>query len=244
MRIDLFMRLKFVICKVMQKEAYLCASRSRNIVDIVLMPQGLHDTPDRLRDEVQEELNKTTDVYGKPYDAILLGYCLCSNGIVGLKSNVPVVVARGHDCITLLLGSRHKYQDYFDTHRGVYWYSVGWIENTLMPGKDRYEKILAEYSEKFGQENAEYLMKMEQNWIKEYQHAVFIDWNLPGSKEYKEYTKQCAAYLNWQYDEITGKTDLMQDLVDGNWRENDFLVIKPGQRIRENLTENEIIKAE
>lgn len=238
------MRLKFVICKVMQKEAYLCASRSRNIVDIVLMPQGLHDTPDRLRNEVQEELNKTTDVYGKSYDAILLGYCLCSNGIVGLKSNVPVVVARGHDCITLLLGSRHKYQDYFDTHRGVYWYSVGWIENTLMPGKDRYEKILAEYVEKFGQENAEYLMEMEQNWIKEYQHAVFIDWNLPGSKECKEYTKQCAAYLNWQYDEITGKTDLMQDLLDGNWRESDFLVVTPGQRIHENLTENEIIKAE
>jgi hypothetical protein len=119
------MRFKFVICKVMQREAYLCASGSKNIIDIVLMPQGLHDTPDILCSEVQKELDKTADSTGKPYDAILLGYCLCSNGITGLHSNIPVVVARGHDCMTLLLGSRHTYQNYFDTHKGIYWYSIG-----------------------------------------------------------------------------------------------------------------------
>ena len=240
------MRLKFVTCKVMQREAYLCASRSRNIVDIVLMAQGLHDTPDILRSEVQKELDKTTDPAGKPYDAIMLGYCLCSNGITGLHSEIPVIVARGHDCMTLLLGSRGTYQDYFDTHKGVYWYSIGWIEqcNAPMPGKDRYEEKLAEYKEKYGDDNADYLMETEQGWIKEYKRAVFIDWGLPGAEKAKAYTKKCADYLNWDYDEIKGDPSLMQRLLDGDWDAGDFLVVEPGHTIRDDLTEPHIMKTE
>jgi hypothetical protein len=80
----------------MQREAYLCASGSGNIIDIVLMPQGLHDTPDVLRSEVQKELDKTTDGSGKPYDAILLGYCLCSNGVCGTHSWLDRTMQRPH----------------------------------------------------------------------------------------------------------------------------------------------------
>lgn len=230
----------------MQREAYLCASRSKNIIDIVLKRQGLHDTPDILRSEVQNELDNPVDASGKPYDAILLGYCLCSNGICGLKSDIPIVVARGHDCMTLLLGSRHTYQSYFDTHKGVYWYSIGWIEhcNELMPGKDRYKKLLTEYTEKFGEDNTQYLMETEQSWIKEYQRAVFIDWDLPGSEEAKAYTRQCAEYLDWDYDEIKGDPSLMQRLLDGDWKNDDFLIVEPGCSIRDDLTEPNIIISE
>lgn len=240
------MRVKFVTCKVMQREAYFCASRCENSVDIVLMPQGLHDRPEVLHAEVQKELDSTTDVSGKPYDAIVLGYCLCSNGICGLQSAIPVVVARGHDCITLLLGSRHTYQDYFDSHKGVYWYSVGWVEqcNVPMPGRDRYEQMLAEYTEKYGTDNAQYLMEVEQTWIKEYQRAVFIDWGLPGTDNARTYTRACAAYLNWEYDEIKGNPSLMQRLLDGDWTHDDFLVVEPGHVIRDDLTKPHIMKAE
>ena len=106
-------RYKLIACKVFQREAYFCAARSGNMIDIVFMRQGLHNTPDVLRQEVQEALKKTTDESGNTYDAILLGYGLCSNGIVGLCAEVPIVVPRGHDCITILLGSKEKYKDYF-----------------------------------------------------------------------------------------------------------------------------------
>jgi hypothetical protein len=128
------LRLQFIVCQVLQREAYYCASRTRNIVDVVLMPQGLHQTPDKLRAEVQKALDRSEDGAGKTYDATLLGYGLCSNGIVGLTSKIPVVVARGHDCMTLLLGSRTRYKDYFESHRGTYWYSPGWIEHGHQPG--------------------------------------------------------------------------------------------------------------
>jgi hypothetical protein len=228
----------------MQREAYLCASRSKNIVDIVLMPQGLHDEPDKLRNEVQKALNNTVDIQQRPYDASLLGYGLCSNGIVGLSAKIPIVVPRGHDCVTLLLGSKDKYQEYFDSHRGVYWYSAGWIESGKQPGKERYEKTLKEYQEKYGDDNAQYLMEMEQGWMKQYNWATYIDWDFASSDEYRRYTKSCAEFLNWNYDEIKGQPALMQKLVDGPWDESEFLVVEPGRKIKENLTEKGIIKAE
>ncbi len=238
------MRLQFVCCKVMQREAYHCAARSKNEVDVVLMRQGLHDTPDELRSEVLKALETTLDVQGRPYDATLLGYGLCSNGIVGLSAKIPIVVPRGHDCITLLLGSKEKYQEYFDSRRGIYWYSTGWIEAGKQPGKERYERLLAEYKEKYGEDNARYLMEIEQDWITQYNWATYVDWGLADTEKYRDYTKQCAEFLNWDFDELRGDPALMQRLLDGDWDERDFLVVEPGQEINEDLTSEGIIKAQ
>jgi len=163
---------------------------------------------------------------------------------VGLSAKIPIVVPRGHDCVTLLLGSKEKYQDYFDSHRGVYWYSPGWIESGKQPSKQRYEGLLREYEEKYGKDNAQYLMEVEQTWIKEYGWATYIDWGLVKSDEYREYTKRCADFLGWSYDELKGDPGLMQRLVDGQWDSSEFLIVKPGQKIAEDLTEDGIIKAE
>jgi hypothetical protein len=228
----------------MQREAYFCAARSKNIIDVVLMQQGLHNEPEELRRQVQKALDRTADVQGRDYDASLLGYGLCSNGTVGLSSKIGVVVPRGHDCITLLLGSKEKYQEYFDSHRGVYWFSPGWIETNTQPGKERYEHTLKQYIEKYGQDNAEYLMQIEQSWIKEYNWATYIDWGFTNAQEEKEYTRSCAEFLGWNYYEIKGDPSLIQRLLDGEWTESDFLIVKPGQKITEDLTTNGIIKAD
>jgi len=238
------MRLQFIVCKVMQREAYFCAARSRNVVDVVLMEQGLHDEPERLRREVRKALERTTDIQGRAYDASLLGYGLCSNGIVGLSAEIPIVVARGHDCITLLLGSKEEYRRYFDSHRGVYWYSPGWIESGKQPSRDRYDKLLDEYRRKYGPDNARYLMELEQRWMNEYNWAVFVDWGLGDTGLYRKFTKDCAEFLGWNYDELKGDPSLMQRMLDGQWNEDEFLVLEPGQTIKEDLPSDRIIRAE
>lgn len=237
-------RFQFIICKVMQKEAYFCAARSPNIIDIVVMPQGLHEQPEKLKSEVQNALNITCDSQDNPYDASLLGYGLCSNGIAGLSAGIPIVVPRGHDCLTLLLGSKEKYQQYFDSHRGVYWYSPGWIESGKQPSKQRHQQLLAEYKQKYGEDNAQYLMETEQKWMEEYNWATYIDWGFVNSNIEKEFTKQCAESFGWNYDELKGEPALMQRLLDGHWSEQDFLVVQPGQKITEDLTSPGIIKAD
>lgn len=239
------MHFKVIACNVLRRELYACAARSPHLVEVVLLPQGLHQQPAVLRQEVQRAIDaplitRVRTQYNccgflaaadQPYDAILLGYALCSNGAAGVVAReCPVVIPRAHDCISLLLGSSARYQEYFDAHPGTYWYSCGWIETCLMPGKERYEQTLAEYTRKYGEDNARYLMEMEADWYRNYRRAAYIDWGFPGQAQDKAYTRQCAADLRWEYDELTGEPGLLQRLVDGNWSDAEFLVLKPGQR--------------
>ena len=91
------MYLKAIVCDVLFREVCQYAALSDHVVELTFLPQGLHREPDLLRKTVQEEIDKTEDRHGQieesnqvlrkiEYDAILLGYCLCSNGIVGLSS--------------------------------------------------------------------------------------------------------------------------------------------------------------
>ena len=75
------------------------------------MKAALHKNPQaELRPALQRVIDEV-EAGEETYDAILLGFGLCSMGIVGLHSSkMPLVVPRAHDCITMLLGSRETYQ--------------------------------------------------------------------------------------------------------------------------------------
>ena len=50
------MRLQFITCKVLQREAYYCAARSKNVVDVVLMDK---ETYFRMCGEVADALGSS-----------------------------------------------------------------------------------------------------------------------------------------------------------------------------------------
>ncbi len=238
------MRVAFIGCEVLFREFCIAAAHSPLVIDPVILPQGLHNTPADLRARLQLEIDRLDSgpdyassenneaIPRQKYDALLLGYALCSNGVVGVTArHIPLIIPRGHDCITLLIGSRAAYQQYFDTHRGVYWYTSGWIERTLQPGVERYQYTLNQYIEKYGEDNAEYLMEMEQAWFKEYQWATYIDWKLPSAESDKKYTRECAEYLGWNYDVVPGDPQLMIDFLAGKWDDERFLTVPAGSCI-------------
>jgi hypothetical protein len=243
-KVVLPVRFACLCCEVLFREFSLAAALSPATIDLVLMPQGLHNTPAELRRRVQEEIDRlengpayvhaeNTEAIPPPrYDAILLGYALCSNGVVGLSSQrLPLVIPRGHDCITILLGSKERYREYFDTHHGVYWYSSGWIERTLQPGRERRELTLQRYTKLYGEDNAEYLMEMEQNWYTEYEWATYINWELPTAERDRQFTRACAEYLGWNFDEVQADRQLIYDFLGGQWDSARFLTVQPGECI-------------
>ncbi len=54
------MRLQLITCKVLRREAYHCAARSPNEIDVVLLKQGLHNEPEHLKEAVREALEETS----------------------------------------------------------------------------------------------------------------------------------------------------------------------------------------
>jgi hypothetical protein len=246
------LRLKVIACDVFKREISYLSSHSPCFVDVTYLPQGLHNTPDILRAKLKEEIQNANgkfpyDHFGlRPsYDYILLLYGLCENSIAGLQSErVPLVVPRAHDCITVLLGSRTHYDELFYGHPGIYWYSRGWIECSIQPGRERYEYTYKEYVDKYGEDNAEYLMEMEQSWFKNYNRAVFIDWDCLNNVEYyRNYTKNCVEYLHWDFVEIKGDPSLLEKMLCGTFDENEVLIVPQGKTISPSYTEG-IIKAE
>lgn len=230
----------YIGCHVLWREVCHYISISENYFDVKFFDWGLHCSPEVLRKTLQDEIDSIT----KDYDAILVGYGLCSNGISGIKSGKnKLVVVRGHDCITHLMGSKEKYRAYFDKNPGTYWYSPGWIEDHLEPGKDRYEQTRSSYIETYGEENADYLMELENDWFNKYTNAAYIDLNIGDAERFKKYTKECADWLKWNYDELKGDPELLINFLNGNWEdESKYLIVEPGYIIQPSY-ESSIIKA-
>lgn len=247
------MNLKIIACRVLFRELSLLAAQSENTVDTIFLDQRYHDQPDGLRTALQEQINRIEAEEPPPahspyaknadYDAILLGYALCSNAIVGIRSTrYRLVVPRAHDCISLFLGSRKRYREYFDKHPGTYWYTRGWMENVLMPGKERYEKTYSHYAEQYGEDNAEYLMEMEQDWLSKYNQCTFIEWPEIPADEQRNEAQASSRYLNWAYDEQKGSSELLRDFVEGTWDER-FLVVEPGNTVSPTFDERIITES-
>ena len=230
----------YIGCHVLWREVCYYISQSKNYFDVKFFDWGLHCSPEILRETLQKEIDSVT----KDYDAILVGYGLCSNGIAGIKTNKhKLVVVRGHDCITHLMGSKERYRAYFDKNPGTYWYSPGWIEDHLEPGKERYEQTRYSYIKTYGEENADYLMELENDWFNKYTNAAYIDLNIGETERFKKYTKECADWLKWNYDEIKGDPELLVNFLNGNWEDSSkYLVVEHGFMIQPSY-ESSIIKA-
>ncbi|MGB9605296.1 MAG: DUF1638 domain-containing protein, partial [Bryobacteraceae bacterium] len=121
------MRLRLIGCEILYRELCWAVAHSVNQVDLEFLPKALHDlgaAPMRAR--LQEAIDRTDD--GR-YEAVLLGYALCGMGLAGLAArSLPLIVPRAHDCITLFLGSRERYLEYFRARPGTYFLTTGWIE--------------------------------------------------------------------------------------------------------------------
>jgi len=221
-------RYHLIACHVLWRELCHYISLSPHSYTINFLKQGLHNTPELLRERLQKAVDEAPD----ESDAILLGYGLCSNGAAGVRARgKPLVLPKAHDCITLFLGSKERYRDYFDTHPGTYWYTPGWIECSVQPGKDRYDLLRRDYAGKYGEENADYLMEMEQGWMKEYNNAAYVDLGFSDTTRFKDYTRECARWLGWRCDELTGDPGLLKDFVGGRWDADRFIIVEPGEEI-------------
>lgn len=232
------MRLKCLSCEALTRMVYLCAAGSPHLVDVELVRIGLHNEPINLRVLLQQKIDALSR---KDYDAVVLAYGLCGQATLGLVAKeIPIVIPRAHDCITLFLGSRARYQEQFEGNPGTYWYSLDYIERKETSGtfvalgasvdstniQSKYEDYVAKY----GEDNAAYLMEVMGAWQGHYNRAAYIDLGIGNGTQLEAQTQQEAANRGWNFERLTGNLTLIRRLLNGEW-DQDFLVVQPGARI-------------
>lgn len=251
-------RYKIIACEVMFREVCAAAAKCKNIIDTSFVEIGIHDKGEkRMSARLQEEINMA-DTDNGIYNAILLGFGLCNNGVRGLKANIPIVIPRAHDCITLFLGSKEKYREYFDANGGgVYFQTSGWLErdkgdsaqsNILEPtgskgeetgqptksqGKNTKGECLEDLIATYGEENAQYLYETLYE-LPNYKKMAYINNNIGLTDQDRKKAQEIAKSRKLDFEEIEGDNSLIFRLLDGNleeWDKRDFLIVPPGNKI-------------
>lgn len=235
------LRLKCIGCEVLARPIYLCAAQSPHIIDVEMLKRGLHNNPADLRANLHQMI---TDVKRQEYDAVVLAYGLCGQATAGLiAGEVPLVIPRAHDCITLFLGSRERYLDQFHNYPGTYWYAQDYIERddgsgsalSMGSGTDTdLESVYSQYVEKYGKENTDYLMEVMGAWQAHYKRAVFINLQVGDGMAVQVRAQAEAARRGWTFERLEGDLVLIRRLLLADWQgengKDDFLVLQPGEQ--------------
>ena len=238
------MFLKIIACEIAFRELCYAAARSSNLVDFEFLTQGYHDIPGTGRTEIQKRIDA---VPAGKYDAIVLGYGLCSNILIGLTSpHTRLVIPRAHDCITFFLGSKQRYKEFFDAHPGTYYYTSGWLECMKRRGStgpiwggaqlpasanESLNGTYQQWVDKYGEDQAKYLLEEMSRWSNSYSHGTLINFDFVKHLKLREEVQRICAERGWEYAETEGDFRLFEKMLEGNWPEADFLVVPPGQKV-------------
>ena len=84
---------------------------------------------------------------------------------------------------------------------------------------------------------------MEYQWFANYGSATFIDLGIGDVATYRSFTQQVAESRDWNYEEIQGNISLIQKFLDGNWTDQEFLIVPPGYQVVQTF-DDQIIEVE
>jgi hypothetical protein len=199
------------------------------VSQITYFDYGLHRLPHKLTWTLQDAI----DSIEQP-SLVVLGYGLCGNGLNGIKAgNHTLLIPRVDDCIALLLGSHQSYIKEFEAVPGTYYLSKGWLESGSHPLKE-----YREYVEKYGQEDADWVMDQQ---YQHYERLVMVAHDPDDLEKYRPQAQEVARYCErwgFRYEEILGSDTYVRRLVEVaaalDKADKDFVVVPPGGEINQN----------
>ncbi len=226
----------FIACQVLQDmlERLLPEALSRQVT---FMDYGLHSVPQKMTGMLQQAI----DAIDEP-SLIVLGYGLCGNGLKELQAKKhTLLVPRTDDCIAILLGSYQAYIREFQAVPGTYYLTKGWLESGSNPLQE-YE----EYVPRYGAERAMWVMDQQ---YQNYKRLALVTHSQADMQKYRPQAQEVARFCErWgmRYEEILGSDAYVRRLVEvaqaldngdksPEWIDDDFVVIPPGGKIRQDM---------
>lgn len=239
-----WLKYKIICCDVIEEEIKHVTAMSEHTFEIEYSKKAEHEKPDELRVGIQKMID-----HSEGYDAILIGYGLCGNAIAGLKANkIPLIVPRAHDCCTLFLGSRKRFNELFEGKESMGWGSTGYCrrDGDYLRNSDTgsilgYDRAYDEYVEEYGKENADFIWDSIHP-VRDNNEVLFISIPETDDNNVLEQFKDEAIKIGKTVRIEEGSINLLKKFAKGLWDE-DFLVVKPGCEIKAVYGRNEIIKS-
>ncbi len=227
-----------IACAVLAGDIRQVARENSLPVQLRSLPGGLHENPAELNRRLQVAIDEAS-ASGR-YRRIVIGYGVCGRGTVDIRArSVPLVIARVHDCIALLLGGDGAYRRQCRHYPGTYYISAGWHDEKAEPlsperpyvymGSTRVH--VDELVAKYGREHARSTVAFLNQWQKNYQRAAFIDTGRGATQRYARYARDMADKHGWKYERLPGDLSLLRDLLTASQSTADILVVPPGEVI-------------
>jgi len=186
-------------------------------VQTVYLPQNMHRSPHLLPEMIQEQVDKAAGFASM----IILGYGLCSNGIVGVMApGQGLLITRSHDCVALFLGSLERYRQISRDQPGTYYLTRGWIDE----GKDPLGTMEKEYIPRLGRAWAEWGAREE---LKHYTRFMFINTGVGNIRALRERAMENARFFNKEYQEVDGDLTYLQRILFGPYDGEYFFLVQP-----------------
>lgn len=230
------MKLKLIICSVFTREICTLIAKSPHCIDLEFTELAAHRNSTTLRENLQKRIDLCETNKTNSYDAILLGYGICGNVTVGLKARkTKLVIPRAHDCCTIFLGRKSRFKDFFGDAPSTPFTTDGYIER----GNGEYfhtaesmadfslQNLIETYGEEYGKELFASLSSSHQD---DHKKLIYIN-TLPDSKNYELKCQEYASKINASFQSIPGDLRLLDHLINGDWDEDEFLIVPSGKEI-------------
>ncbi len=210
-------RCKLIACAAVIEEMLpsIPSRMSHEVLDF-----GLHTNPRSLKKALQNAIDSSAP----EIDTILLGYGLCSQAVVGLRSGRrTLVIPRVDDCIAIFLGSAAEYRRQYRSAPGTYYLTKGWIEFSDTPFGE-YDILVKRYGEKIAK-------RIINQILKNYTRLAFISTGNNEVEHYRERARNMAEQFGLRYEEIQGSDVIIKMMLYGSWNNDEFVTIPPGRTI-------------
>lgn len=204
-----------IACGMVRDELELAMERTGNHPEILWLEKGLHDSPAKLHDVLQSEIDRAAQTH----DEILLSLCLCGGAMDGIGSDrAKLVVPKFDDCVRMLLAVEPGVPSPADCH--CLYFTQQWMDS------DRYiMRDFASYREKYSPRQAKLIC---QTMLANYQGIRLIDTGAYPIDRWEAKAKQDAKSLHLEYGVQQGTVRVLEKLLRHQF-DDEFLVAAPGE---------------
>jgi hypothetical protein len=208
------MKTAILACHTIKGEVLLALERAQCDHDLYWVESNLHNFPDKLRVEIQNQLDKLDG-----YQRVLLAFAFCGNSVADLKTHsFELIVPRTDDCISLLIGSIAERTRLAAGRHSIY-LTKGWLDNEANVW-DEYQYTL----NKYGEEKTQFVMEAM------YGHHDLLSLVDTGAYEVasiRERAEEIATILNLDCTVIPGTTSYLEQLLIGPYDDELFVKAEP-----------------